>query len=135
VRGRPPSATDDPRTVRHSFKAEEERGFVVRSSRSGLPALGVDRLRNPVYPEAPDLLPSNAKTRLVRGCRRCRRRDSNPRHADYDGAAPWLYRAKNRARGTQKGTHPHNARGQFRVSIQSRAPGPRGRGHVMNNPG
>ena len=35
---------------------------------------------------------------------RCRRRDSNPRHADYDSAALWLYRAKNRGWGTEKGT-------------------------------
>ena len=34
----------------------------------------------------------------------CRRRDSNPRHADYDSAALWLYRAKNAGWGTQKGT-------------------------------
>jgi hypothetical protein len=29
----------------------------------------------------------------VRAERGCRRRDSNPRHADYDSAAPWLYSA------------------------------------------
>jgi hypothetical protein len=34
----------------------------------------------------------------------CRRRDSNPRHADYDSGAPWLYRAKNGGWGTEKGT-------------------------------
>jgi hypothetical protein len=31
--------------------------------------------------------PLNKKPRLWRGFRRCRRRDSNPRHADYDSAA------------------------------------------------
>ena len=37
------------------------------------------------------------------GTSQCRRRDSNPRHADYDSVALWLYRAKNGGWGTQKG--------------------------------
>jgi hypothetical protein len=38
-------------------------------------------------------------------CRRfaCRRRDSNPRHADYDSGAPWLYRAKTGPGGHKRG--------------------------------
>jgi len=38
------------------------------------------------------------------GLFRCRRRDSNPRHADHDSAALWLYSAKNGGWGTEKGT-------------------------------
>jgi hypothetical protein len=36
----------------------------------------------------------------------CRRRDSNPRHADYDSAALWLYSAVCAGWGTRKGTQP-----------------------------
>ena len=36
---------------------------------------------------------------------RCRRRDSNPRHADYDFHAVWLSRAVWRGRWTQNWTH------------------------------
>ena len=40
----------------------------------------------------------------------CRRRDSNPRHADYDSAALWLYSAVCGGWGTQKGTEPRRGR-------------------------
>jgi len=50
----------------------------------------------------------SGKRRKAPVCRHflCRRRDSNPRHADYDSAALWLYSARIKGWGTQKGTQP-----------------------------
>jgi hypothetical protein len=49
----------------------------------------------------------HANSALQRGLRRLvrwRRRDSDPRHADYDSAALWLYSAVCEGWGTRKGT-------------------------------
>ena len=51
----------------------------------------------------------------------CRRRDSNPRHADYDSAALWLYRAKDLGWGTQKGTQPRSCAHVAAMSAVKRA--------------
>ena len=45
----------------------------------------------------------------------CRRRDSNPRHADYDSAVPWLYGWVCGGWGTEKGT------GMLRDDVARRA--------------
>ena len=50
--------------------------------------------------------PSCAESTDLQAASRCRRRDSNPRHADYDSVAPWLYSAVCGGWGTQKGTQP-----------------------------
>jgi hypothetical protein len=48
--------------------------------------------------------------RHLRGFLRCRRRDSNPRHADYDSVRLWLSHQGFGARWTRRWTQPHPRR-------------------------
>jgi hypothetical protein len=94
-----------PAPVRHKRPSDDPRNLAPGGTHRGTQMSGTEgfagvrrgrtaqrkRARNPC---------TTQETSQQRGCRR---RDSNPRHADYDSAALWLYRAKNRAGGHKSG--------------------------------
>jgi len=82
----------------------DTRGDTIVSPRrgSGWPRAKMQRRRS-ARGSTHSACPLALKTSISRHFE-CRRRDSNPRHADYDSAALWLYRAVCNVWGTEKGT-------------------------------
>jgi len=87
----------------------DSRGTEMSARRARHPRCAAKRR----HPERGELIPRVLRSQRAPICRHfsCRRRDSNPRHADYDSAALWLYTAVCGRWGTGKGT---DSRGAFR---------------------
>jgi hypothetical protein len=101
--GRGPAVGEAPEPPSRSRR----RGTVRGTELSATPARDHVAAPNPgvpsgVHAECISWLQSPRKVPMCRHFS-CRRRDSNPRHADYDSAALWLYSAACGGWGTQRG--------------------------------
>jgi hypothetical protein len=90
--------TREPRSVRHSGAIWARLGHRLRKSYLHFPLSRAKGLNNTA----------------------CRRRDSNPRHADYDSARLWLCGAKRARNGARMAHESHGGQHAQRVSASRR---------------